>query len=109
MSTTCSTKRGRTDLDLEEPFSDSLPSPSLKAQRLSGQDAESSTSGSGSLLCTLPPTCHPPHNYPTPLANAQELEGHYAKYHAFVCEDEYCGAVFPDSRLLELVRPQTIA
>ncbi|KAH9930277.1 uncharacterized protein B0H18DRAFT_840191, partial [Fomitopsis serialis] len=54
------------------------------------------------LLCTLPPTCNPPHNRPTPLANSTELESHYATYHAHVCEEEGCGCVFPDARLLEL-------
>ncbi|KAH8091739.1 hypothetical protein BXZ70DRAFT_874169, partial [Cristinia sonorae] len=51
------------------------------------------------VLCTLPPTCN---HKPTPLANTQELERHYATYHAHVCEDPGCGCVFPDARLLEL-------
>ncbi|KAG6334845.1 hypothetical protein ID866_4250, partial [Astraeus odoratus] len=54
------------------------------------------------LLCTLPPTCNPPHNKPTPLANSRDLEIHYGKYHAHVCEQHGCGFVFPDARLLEL-------
>ncbi|OCH85344.1 hypothetical protein OBBRIDRAFT_698373, partial [Obba rivulosa] len=54
------------------------------------------------LLCTLPPTCHPPHNHPTPLADTHALEAHYATYHAHVCEERGCGCVFPDARLLEL-------
>ncbi|KAI0941009.1 hypothetical protein AcV7_003231 [Taiwanofungus camphoratus] len=54
------------------------------------------------LLCTLPPTCNPPQNRPTPLANTGELEAHYATYHAHVCEEKGCGSVFPDARLLEL-------
>ncbi|KAG6841127.1 hypothetical protein C0991_001696 [Blastosporella zonata] len=53
------------------------------------------------LLCTLPPTCN---HRPTPLANSRELETHYATYHAHVCEQGGCGAVFPEARLLELVR-----
>lgn len=67
-----------------------------KASRTSGAPA-----GPG-LLCTLPPTCNPPHNTPTPLANSSELEIHYGKYHAHVCEQPKCGLVFPDARLLEL-------
>ncbi|KAG0697928.1 hypothetical protein DFH29DRAFT_943965 [Suillus ampliporus] len=54
------------------------------------------------LLCTLPPTCNPPHNRPTPIANSRDLEAHYGKYHAQVCEQKGCGFVFPDARLLEL-------
>ena len=56
------------------------------------------------LLCTLPPTCNPPHNKPTRLANTIALEAHYAKYHAHVCEERGCGAVFPEGRMLDLVR-----
>jgi hypothetical protein len=55
------------------------------------------------LLCTLPPTCHPP-NQPTPLSDTRALEAHYATHHAHVCSSPGCGCVFPDSRLLELVR-----
>ncbi|RDB18448.1 hypothetical protein Hypma_000192 [Hypsizygus marmoreus] len=51
------------------------------------------------LLCTLPPTCN---HRPTPLASTRDLETHYATYHAHVCEQHGCGAVFPDARLLEL-------
>lgn len=58
---------------------------------------------SAPFLCTLPPTCNPPHNRPTSLGNSSELESHYAKFHAHVCEDNGCGCVFPDARLLELV------
>ncbi|KAF8141409.1 hypothetical protein EV363DRAFT_1139417, partial [Boletus edulis] len=54
------------------------------------------------LLCTLPPTCNPPHNKPTPIANSRDLEIHYGKYHAHVCEQRGCGCVFPDAQLLEL-------
>lgn len=95
-------KRSRTDeFETAESSYASPSSPTSKAQRLSGRAA---AEGSNPLLCTLPPTCHPPHNKPAVLADSQQLESHYAKYHAFVCEDEYCGAVFPGSRLLELVR-----
>ncbi|TFK79069.1 hypothetical protein K466DRAFT_445681, partial [Polyporus arcularius HHB13444] len=53
------------------------------------------------ILCSLPPTCHPP-NRPTRLAGTRELEQHYALYHAHVCEEKGCGCVFHDARLLEL-------
>ena len=52
------------------------------------------------LLCTLPPTCH---RHPTPIADTNDLERHYATYHAHVCGVKGCGCVFPDARLLELV------
>lgn len=52
------------------------------------------------LLCTLPPTCN---RKPTPILDSRDLETHYAKYHAHVCEEKGCGSVFPDERLLELV------
>jgi hypothetical protein len=52
------------------------------------------------LLCTLPPTCH---RHPTPIADTNDLERHYATYHAHVCGVKGCGCVFPDGRLLELV------
>ena len=56
------------------------------------------------LQCTLPPTCT---RRPTPLANTKELESHYATCHAHVCEQNGCGCVFPDARLLELVSTTT--
>ena len=56
------------------------------------------------LLCTLPPTCNPPRHQGTPLAGTAEMEAHYATYHAHVCGVAGCGCVFPDARLLELVR-----
>ncbi|KAJ3740394.1 hypothetical protein DFH05DRAFT_1528963 [Lentinula detonsa] len=73
-------------------------SPEHKSSRTTSKPAESS------LLCTLPPTCN---TKPTVLANTQELEVHYAKYHAWVCQaskstNGICGNVFPDARLLEL-------
>lgn len=54
------------------------------------------------LICTLPPTCNPPTNRPCQLNSAADLERHYATYHAHVCEERGCGAVFPEARLLEL-------
>ncbi|OSX64577.1 hypothetical protein POSPLADRAFT_1180203 [Postia placenta MAD-698-R-SB12] len=75
------------------------PEPTPKAIR-TALPADSSVSSP--LLCTLPPTCNPPHNRPTPLADTGQLESHYATYHAHVCEEKGCGCVFPDARLLEL-------
>ncbi|KIK99135.1 hypothetical protein PAXRUDRAFT_823103 [Paxillus rubicundulus Ve08.2h10] len=77
------------------------PSPDLAPMSKSSRVSESST-GDRALLCTLPPTCNPPHHNPTPISNSRELEIHYAKYHAHVCEQRGCGCVFPDARLLEL-------
>ncbi|RPD77117.1 hypothetical protein L226DRAFT_559242 [Lentinus tigrinus ALCF2SS1-7] len=90
------------------PSSSPPSSPTLKALRTSAtppphSDADPSPSSAGPsyLLCTLPPTCHPP-NRPTELSGTRELEQHYAMYHAHVCEENGCGCVFPDARLLEL-------
>ena len=77
----------------------------------SGSTIKLATTGTGStnatlpstrspLLCTLPPTCH---RHPTPIADTNDLERHYATYHAHVCGVRGCGCVFPDGRLLELV------
>ncbi|KAG6909362.1 hypothetical protein DXG01_000801 [Tephrocybe rancida] len=71
--------------------------PSKSSRTIPGQP--SSEASSHPLLCTLPPTCN---HRPTPLANSRELETHYATYHAHVCEQSGCGAVFPEARLLEL-------
>ncbi|KAL6301715.1 hypothetical protein BKA93DRAFT_930139 [Sparassis latifolia] len=96
-----SVKRARTPSQLSEIFFESSPStgsasPTPKAARTS------LPSSSRQLLCTLPPTCNPPKNRPTPLAGSAALEAHYATYHAHVCEEHGCGCVFPDARLLEL-------
>lgn len=56
------------------------------------------------LLCTLPPTCSA---RPTPLRDTRELEAHYARAHAHVCAAPGCARVFPDARLLELVRARS--
>ena len=77
------------------------PEPTPKAARTALPPSSSGVSTE--LFCNLPPTCHPPENRPTYLANSRELEAHYAKYHAHVCEAENCGAVFPDAKMLELV------
>ncbi|KAJ3812063.1 hypothetical protein F5876DRAFT_64262 [Lentinula aff. lateritia] len=75
-------------------------SPTHKASRTTASPASSANP----LLCTLPPTCS---THPTALADTRELEAHYAKYHAWVCQaakstSGTCGNVFPDARLLEL-------
>ncbi|CAE7110241.1 unnamed protein product [Rhizoctonia solani] len=60
-----------------------------------------------SLVCSLPPTCAPP-RHPTTLGSLRELEEHYRKYHAHICQEGGCrnepgGAkIFPDARMLEL-------
>ncbi|KAJ6458140.1 hypothetical protein C8R47DRAFT_914211, partial [Mycena vitilis] len=70
--------------------------PTSKAQRTT-QGASSATGHP--LLCTLPPTYN---HRPTPIANSNDLETHYATYHAHVCEENGCDCVFPDARLLEI-------
>ncbi|KZT25341.1 hypothetical protein NEOLEDRAFT_1065436 [Neolentinus lepideus HHB14362 ss-1] len=74
--------------------------PTPKAPRIISESSSSALTRP--LLCTLPPTCNPPKNQPTQLLNSQDLERHYAKYHAHVCEEKGCGCVFPDARLLQL-------
>ncbi|KZT68687.1 hypothetical protein DAEQUDRAFT_711445 [Daedalea quercina L-15889] len=93
-------KRPRSGSSSQAQTEESAPSaePTPKAVRT----ALPATATSAPLLCTLPPTCNPPQNRPTPLANSTELESHYATYHAHVCEEHECGCVFPDARLLEL-------
>ncbi|KAI0262347.1 hypothetical protein BC834DRAFT_891962 [Gloeopeniophorella convolvens] len=86
-----SAKRPHTDSPSRSPS----PSRTPKAQRVAA-------SARPPLLCSLPPTCNPPHNAPTPLAGTRALEAHYATHHAHVCSAEGCGSVFPDPRLLEL-------
>ncbi|KAH6915817.1 hypothetical protein BKA70DRAFT_1556399 [Coprinopsis sp. MPI-PUGE-AT-0042] len=101
-----STKRHRTSSDSSGAASDSGGlANAFKSTRLS-PEASPGADGSGvgvhghrGLICTLPPTCN---RKPTPLANSKELESHYSKYHAHVCEDSGCGCVFPEPRLLEL-------
>ncbi|KAF9038575.1 hypothetical protein BJ165DRAFT_398841 [Panaeolus papilionaceus] len=66
----------------------------------SEQDTATTTSsGIHPLLCNLPPTCH---HHPTPIADTNELERHYASHHAHVCAIDNCRCVFPEARLLEL-------
>jgi hypothetical protein len=69
---------------------------------LNGHGAGDHKASPAQLLCTLPPTCSPPHQ-PSRIANSAELEKHYALYHAHVCEVDGCGSVFPEARLLDLV------
>ena len=104
-------KRARSPPPFDASPSSSQPSsPTIKAARTSATPpphgpSTSATAGgttSGPILCTLPPTCNPPHR-PTTLADTRDLEAHYARYHAHVCEQRGCGCVFPDARLLELV------
>jgi hypothetical protein len=95
-------KRSRTPSQSSSGSSSSSPSHISKATRTNSATKHGTTGHP--LLCTLPPTCNPPHNHSTPIANSKDLELHYAKYHAHVCEDSRCGCVFPDARLLELVR-----
>ena len=91
-----------------------VPSNSLSPQSIGANLSRGSTNKAGTfdidtpvipetrhpLLCTLPPTCH---RHPTPIADTNDLERHYATYHAHVCSVKGCGCVFPDERLLELV------
>ncbi|KAF8990666.1 hypothetical protein BDQ17DRAFT_1313735 [Cyathus striatus] len=73
---------------------------SSKVSRVTPEVENGSSHGaSHPLLCSLPPTCN---QRPTPIANTKDLEAHYAKFHAHVCEEKRCGCVFPDARLLEL-------
>ncbi|KAJ6477477.1 hypothetical protein DFH09DRAFT_1292996 [Mycena vulgaris] len=92
-------KRHRSQSEASSSSSTSATAPpTSKAQRTTpGPEASSSTVHP--LLCTLPPVCN--HN-PTPIANAKDLETHYATYHAHVCEESGCNCVFPDARLLEI-------
>ncbi|KIK04542.1 hypothetical protein K443DRAFT_675791 [Laccaria amethystina LaAM-08-1] len=96
-------KRHRTS-SLSSSSSSSASSPNQhtsKASRIivDSQPSPHSSSTQRPLVCSLPPTCN---HRPTPIANTKELESHYAKYHAHVCELTGCGCVFPDARLLEL-------
>ncbi|KAJ7580172.1 hypothetical protein C8J56DRAFT_1169404 [Mycena floridula] len=67
-------------------------SPTAKSTRLSSPESRPSE-------CRLPPTCN---RNPTLIANAKDLEAHYANFHAHVCEVPGCKCVFPVARLLEL-------
>ena len=97
--TMSSSKRPRTSTHSSSSTSSTPSEPAPKTTRISISKEQAQPN----LLCTLPPTCHPPHNRPTPIANSKDLEIHYANFHAHVCED--CRGVFPDARLLELVCP----
>jgi hypothetical protein len=76
--------------------------PPTKATRMS-PEVDDDDESNPPLLCTLPPTCNPPHNRPTSLASTKDLESHYSNFHAHVCEERGCKCVFPEARLLELV------
>jgi hypothetical protein len=108
-ATPMATKRPRNVADIDEH---ALPSSNHPPNFQLLSDPESTAklarvnvppSSQRPLLCSLPPTCNPPHNTPTRLENSAELEKHYAMYHAHVCEERGCGAVFPEERLLGLV------
>ena len=71
--------------DDDEAASSRTPSPAPKAPRADADEADAAP-----LLCTLPPTCCPPHGRPTPLASSRELEAHYARVHAHVCAAPGC-------------------
>ncbi|TFK29607.1 hypothetical protein FA15DRAFT_731736 [Coprinopsis marcescibilis] len=107
-----STKRHRTSSHSSESISPETSRnsvPPSKSTRISASpppdssqansDTTNQTTTSHPLICSLPPTCN---RRPTPLANSKELESHYAKYHAHVCEQPGCGCVFPEAKLLEL-------
>ncbi|KAI0091382.1 hypothetical protein BDY19DRAFT_622474 [Irpex rosettiformis] len=96
-----SSKRLRAASPSQASSSASQPSSEATEPVSKATRTTSTSSSARPLLCTLPPTCNPPHQ-PTTLANSKELETHYATYHAHVCEYEGCGCVFPDARLLEL-------
>lgn len=53
------------------------------------------------ITCVLPPTCA---QRPTVHYTARDLESHYNKCHAHVCEIRNCRKVFPDAHFLSLVR-----
>lgn len=97
-------KRTRTPPNLSSPPEQPTPK-ALRTATLpsTGSTATTTTTTTSSsqrhLICTLPPTCN---RAPTSLGSTQELERHYATYHAHVCEVRGCGCVFPDARLLEL-------
>lgn len=90
-------KRPRTPVDRSPSSSPTPLEPTAKSSR------RNPSSSQRSLLCSLPPTCNPPRNQPTHIANTRDLESHYAMYHAHVCESQGCGCVFPEAKLLELV------
>lgn len=75
------------------------PNKFLRTEPASDADVEGEV-----IHCTLPPTCNPP-NKPTALFGVEELEAHYSKYHAFVCNAEGCHAVFDREHYLNLVCP----
>lgn len=91
----------RSRIPSQDSSSSSTSSLTAPTSKVSRTDRTAATS-THPLLCTLPPTCN---HKPTPIANSKDLEIHYAKYHAHVCEQKGCHCVFPDARLLELVCP----
>ena len=101
-----SSKRPRTPTR-SSSSDDSSNSPSHPASKSTRTHLSPGSGGhKAGLQCTLPPTCNPPRNHPTLIASTKDLEAHYARYHAHVCESPACGCVFPDARLLDLVSPK---
>ncbi|CAA7269256.1 unnamed protein product [Cyclocybe aegerita] len=111
-STLASAKRPRTSSSSSSltPSEPTQPqedvNPPFKASRIvplttisSSESGQTDAVVNHPILCNLPPTCS---HKPTPIADTNELEKHYAKYHAHVCEVGRCGCVFPEARLLEL-------
>ncbi|KAF7985786.1 hypothetical protein HWV62_413 [Athelia sp. TMB] len=97
-----SSKRPRTPTR-SSSSDDSSHSPSHHASKSTRTHLSPGSGGhKAGLQCTLPPTCNPPRNHPTLIASTKDLEAHYARYHAHVCESPACGCVFPDARLLDL-------
>ncbi len=71
------------------------PSPSHKLVRHSPGPPDRA------LTCSLPPTCS---SSPVQFDTLEALESHHSKCHAWICGSQGCGKVFPDGRLMELVR-----
>lgn len=99
-------------------FARSSSSPATKLKRLPPLPGSSSA-----FTCSLPPTCS---TTPAIFSSARDIEAHYSKMHALVCEAELfegkgieggggdkgkrrarvCGKIFPDRRLMDLVSPR---
>ncbi|BGP41762.1 hypothetical protein JCM10450v2_005828 [Rhodotorula kratochvilovae] len=114
-----SSKRPRSPSEHSDASTASLPDSKLHRS--------SSTEGSSTWTCTLPPSCH---ETPSEHSSLASLDAHHRTYHAFVCtaapppydwavakgryegrehyvgsgveKELVCGRVFPDDRFLEL-------
>lgn len=90
-------KRGRsTSPDSEQ---ESLSTPKSKFQRIEADPEQEKEP----IWCNLPPTCSQPHK-PTACYGVDELEAHYARFHAYICEADGCNCVFDREHYLTLVR-----